>query len=236
MKKIIITCALSCTFLALAHAQTPAANPAPETTQAPTTTASDLLSSGSATGWGDGKSDATAPALAQASNLVTSAQGTEFTDDSKRIKLNLPSAWEARSIKPENAKSVVSNFVLEGPGAPPPTCVVTAVKSANTAKLSQTKINEVMHSANAVAGIKKAIGGSGAKLVSTKKIKMDEISAIEVIIQPKMPKKAPDLTTMLVVSEQPGVRWQVACSAYTSEFEQIKPEYDTVVQSVRWVK
>lgn len=208
-------------------------------TPAPENSAADLLSAGSfnsQTPWEKGSINAATPPLAQANTLAKNVNSAQYEDASKKITVKLPLAWEARSLMQPGQKGVVSNFVLEGPGAPPPTCAFTGVGSDQTKKLTQAKINEVVHAEKAIDGLKAAISKSGAKIVGTKKLVVDGVNAVEATIMPKMPKDKPDLTTIITITEVPGVRWQIACTAYSAEIEQIKPEYDAVVQGIVWGK
>lgn len=160
----------------------------------------------------------------------------DFSDSRSLIDLTIPAGWIIIEVPPSQKTEGASLILLEGPGAPAPSCRVILRTPKQPPKIAQAQINKIMYDDRNLQIVRKNLSQGGREVQTLTKINNRGINGLQAKVLMAGSAQRPDVTLLISFFEMVGQSYSFECSTLTADLDNVSADLDTIVKSARLTK
>jgi len=163
-------------------------------------------------------------------------QARDFSDSRSLIDITVPAGWVVMEVASNQKNENASLILLEGPGAPAPSCKIVLRVPKQPPKISQAQINKIMHDERNLQMMRKSLGQGGREVLSITKVSNRGLNGLQAKLLVPGSDRRPDVIMAITFYEAVGQAYSFECSALSADIDNVGTDLDAIVRSARLTK
>ncbi len=159
----------------------------------------------------------------------------DYSDSRSDLEVTIPPGWLVFEL-PQKQKTDPTMTMVEGPGAPAPSCRFTVRKPKQPDKITQAMINKIMFDKRNIDLITKNVGSGGRKVISVTKVANNGANGISARVVVPGTARRPDVTILVNFFEVVGRAYSFECSVLSADYDNMVGDIDAMIKSARFTK